>query len=91
MNIKELKEDIELKIKIATKTIDETCKINNFYYWQKGYLKACEEALKDLKEVKEGISISPDLIMSAKELHKGSLMAPSAFLLAWNELFFIKT
>ncbi len=87
MNIKEFKEEIELKIKITEDILKVYCKKRDGQYeWHSGYLKAYKEILEELKEVKVGISVSPDLIMSAEELHKSSLMAPSGFLLAWNEI-----
>lgn len=87
MNIKEFKEEIELKIKIAKKAKNDYCKKGDMHYeWNNGYICACEEILEELKDVKKSISISPDLIMTAEETHKSSLMAPSGFLLAWNEI-----
>ena len=87
MNIKEFKEEIELKIKTTKDVLKTYCKKGDKQYeWQSGYLRSCEEILEELKEVKESISISPDLIMPAKELHKSSLIAPSGFQMAWDEI-----
>ena len=87
MNIEEFKKEIELKIKIVKNVLKTYCgKGDKQYEWHSGYLKACQEILEDIKEVKKGISISPDLIMPAKELHKSSLIAPSGFQMAWDEI-----
>ncbi len=86
MNIKEFKEEIELKIKITEDVLKVYCKKGDIQYkWHSGYLKACKEILEDIKEVKEGISVSPDLIMSVEELHKSSLKF-DAFKESWNEI-----
>ena len=86
MNIKKFKKEIELKIKITEDVLKVYCKKRDGQYeWHSGYLKAYKEILEDLKEVKEGISISPDLIISAKELHKSSLKF-DAFKENWNEI-----
>jgi len=86
MTFEKFKKEIELKIKIAEKTkkrffIEGSYEDN----WNNGYICACKEILDDLKEVRKN-SISPDLIMPAKEVHKSSLMAPSGFQLAWEEI-----
>ena len=87
MTHEEFKKDIELKIKTVKKLLRTWAKKGTEQYeYQSGYLHACEEILEELKEVKQSISISPDLIMSAEELHKSSLMGPCGAQLAWNEI-----
>ena len=80
MTIEEFKKNLELRIKIVKKVLKTWAKKGTEQHeWQSGYLYSCEEILEELKEVKQSISISPDLIMSAEELHKSSLMRKSGF------------
>ena len=87
MNFEKIKEEIELKIKIAEKAKKRFyTEGSNEDSWNNGYICARKEILDNLKNVKGSIGISPDLIMPAKEVHKSSLMAPSAFQIGWQEM-----
>jgi len=87
MTIEELKKHIELQIKIVKKVLRTWAKKGTEQYeYQSGYLHACEEILEEIKDVKQSINISPDLIMSAEEVHKSSLIGPCGFQIAWNKI-----